>query len=229
MKANTYNSKLSDLKMPFIIPKRGKGSAEVLALCNILGYGRYNSIDYMSYLSAYSKNICDKNLPGRIAQGLVHDYKLKKIDLDITFDYYLDRATPSFNPSFYELRCFYTASYNLKDTAISMGVKVPIRIQQAGFTGVGELTIEVTQPEYSFFEDILDDIQKNLDIKIYPLNCSADENIAQKVIDTGKTLKEYIVDINKVKVFRQMGTGGIIKIKARDVYNMYNLESEIIW
>ncbi len=229
MKKNTYNSRLYNLKMPFIIPKRGKGSSEVLASCNIVGYGQYNGVDYMSYLSPYARNICDKSLPVEIVRDIVDNTGLKKLDMNILFDYHLDRATPSYSPTFYELNCFYNTSFSWGKTSVGMGMNIPIRIQQGGFTGVGDFQIEISQSKYSFFEDMLDDIQKHLDIKIYPLNSSQDEEIAQKVIDTGRSLKEYVSDIKKIKAFGKMGNGGSIKIRMKDVYNMYNLESEIIW
>jgi hypothetical protein len=80
-----------------------------------------------------------------------------------------------------------------------------------------------------FFEDLLDTVQKFMGIRIYPIASTADEEMAEKVIDNGRTLKEYIKLLNKAQGLGNISKGGKASIKSMDVYNMYEVETEIIW
>ena len=71
--------------------------------------------------------------------------------------------------------------------------------------------------------------QKHLGIRIYPITSLEDENATGKVADMGKTIKEYVSLLRSTRGIDSLGEGGGAYIRTKDVYNMYNMETEIIW
>lgn len=85
----SYISKISNIPIPFIIPRRGKGSYEVNALCTFNSYGYYKGINYISYLSPYARGICDSRLPVVLAETIKENSNINKLDFSVEFDYYI--------------------------------------------------------------------------------------------------------------------------------------------
>lgn len=229
MKVIIHNTQLSALKLPLIIPKRKKGSTEVLANCSVKGAGVTSSVDFVGYLRPYANVLCDRSIPLEILGSMQEKSQAKNLNLNIGFNYHLDRATPTYEPTFYELYCFYDAVYVQNKQELSMGITIPIRLSQVGFIGVGELSIIIREPKIAFFEDLLDNVQKYLGIRIYPITSDAEEMVAGKVIDTGKTVKEYMQLLSDVSGFNKISRGGRALISTKDVYNMYEIITEVTW
>jgi hypothetical protein len=229
MKTLLYNAKLTNLKVPLSIPKRKKGTIDVIASCSLSGHGQYNGVDFMSYLQPFARSVCDKDLPMTISENIFKEHNFKNIQLGIEFDYHLDRSTPNFEPSFFELPCYYATHVSKGRKDLSMGIRVPIRIQLANFVGVGELQVELLSPKIKFFEDLLDSVQRYFGVRIYPISNIEECNDDNDMIDSGKSLKEYMSMLPKMRILKDVSKSGKASVKSKDVYNMYETVSEVIW
>jgi len=108
-----------------------------------------------------------------------------------------------------------------------MGVEVPARIKMGGGISVGKVKVEVVDPSVRSFEDILDYIQKNAGIRIYPVNSSDDVLKLPEVVDEGMSIEDYF-KVLKQSGSKELGKKVTLTVSSTDIYHMYEIERVFI-
>jgi len=222
------SSKIFDIKLPLIIPKRNKGHHEVMCLCSLDTKGFMNMENVVSHLVPLVKNTCFVYTPRDAIEKIMTEEKMKDLNFVMSFLYHVDRASSTFKDSFYEMRCFYRVAGVKNKISLEMGVILPIRIKQC-FTILGEMTFSVIDPLEIYFEDILDYIQKYGEVKMYPPVTIEDNKKAFNMIDEGKSVGDYMNALSQEKTIKKLGNAIRINITHPDVYNSYKTQYENVW
>ncbi len=227
-------SNLSDLHLSFIIPRRGKGSSEVISSASLFSNSSTQPENFIEFFISYQKKVLNKDTVFEIGEEIIKKLDLKDLVLSIDFPLPIDRLSPDFNTSIcYVLNCSYLYKYNDNKSEVYMIIKSPIRINYVSVIK-GEVKLSILVPQKHFyFEDLLDLIQKYGDTVIYPISKLEDKKILQKKIDKGKTVDEYLKLIkNAIKnnlINKDISEKGSISISFFDVYNMYKIQKGVIW
>lgn len=224
-------SVISNLRIPIVVPKRNKGSHEVLSDCNLkatLTSGFKDPVDFIQHVVPYIKNSCFVDTPLKIGNTIYTSESLETLQFSMSFLYHLDRSTSSFKISFYEMLCFYTVEIFKDYSTLEMGIKIPIRVKDI-ISLPGYMYFSVLQPNYNiYFEDILDYIQKHASIRFYPPTIAEDKESLKDSIDFGKKIPDYLSSFLDAKNFDRLGKSLKLRIDYADVYDTYNTSYETI-
>jgi hypothetical protein len=224
-------SVISNLRIPIVVPKRNKGSYEVLSDCNIkatLNSGFKDPVDFIQYIVPYIKNSCFVDTPLKLGTTIYTSENLETLQFSMNFLYHLDRSTSSFKISFYEMLCFYSVEISKDQTILEMGIKLPIRVKDI-ISLPGYLYFSVLQPSYHiYFEDILDFVQKHASIRFYPPIIAEDKESLKDLIDFGKKIPDYLNAFSNAKNFDRLGKSLKLRIDYSDVYDTYNASYETV-
>lgn len=225
---------LSDLKISFIIPRRGKGSSEVISSISISSNGTDLLENLIKYFIEYQKKVLDREVLLEMVNNIVTELQLNELSINISFSLPIDRLSPDLEESVtFILDCEYFVNYNKGKIETFMVIKCPVRINYI-FVMKGEVKLKVLIPQKNvYFEDLLDIIQKYGNTIIYPISEYSDKKILQKKIDKGKTVEEYLRSIKKAiktgAINRDLSEKGYLSVSFYDVYNMYKIEKGVIW
>lgn len=222
-------SKIYDINLPLIIPKRNKGHHEVMCSCTLGTKGFMNMENIVVHLVPLVKNTCFVHTPKDILKEILQIEGMDDLTFRMDFLYHVDRASSTFKDSFYEMRCFYKVkgAKNINPT-LEMGVILPIRVKQP-YAILGEMTFSVIEPDEIYFEDILDYIQKYGEVKMYPPVTLEDNTKAASMIDAGKSVGDYMNALSQAKTIKKLGNAIRINITHPDVYNFYKTQYENVW
>jgi len=222
-------SKIFDINLPLIIPKRNKGHHEVMCNCSLETKGFMNMENIVSHLVPLVKNTCFVHTPRDVLKEILKIEDMEDLVFRMNFLYHVDRASSTFKDSFYEMSCFYKVK-GMKGVrpVLEMGVTLPIRVKQP-FTMLGEMIFSVIDPYEIYFEDILDYVQKYGEVKMYPPVTLEDNTNAVNMIDAGKSVGEYMDALSQEKTIKKLGSAIRINITHPDVYNFYTTQYENVW
>ncbi len=223
-----FTSELQDFRLPILIPRRNKGHNEVLATISVKSSDLDNSEDLIKPLLSISKKVITVEILQELIGEICENFNIQTLTLKISFPYHLDRTSPTYSMSTFELDCGYEIRVVNRVLKIFMGVNIPIRITNV-FPLNGRLTYFVEEPKKLFFEDLLDYVQKHTGIKLYP-KVSFKENVElRELIDEGKPVKDYLDIISRISALKELGDGGYVKISSPDVYSAYLTENILTW
>lgn len=227
-------SNLSDLHLSFIVPRRGKGSSEVIGSITLFSNSFDQPENFIEFFTDYQKKVLNKDTVLDIGEEMVRKLNLKDLVLDISFSLPVDRLSPNLNAAIcFILDCAYRYIYENNKSEVFMTIKCPIRVDYISVIK-GEIKLSVLIPQKNFyFEDLLDLIQKYGDTVIYPISNISDKKLLQKKIDKGKTVDEYLKSIkSSIKnnlINKDISEKGNISVSFFDVYNMYKIQKGVIW
>jgi len=221
------SSKIFDINLPLIIPKRNKGHHEVMSVCSLDTKGFMNMENVVSHIVPLVKNTCFVHTPKDTIKAIMKKENMPNLNFTMNFLYHVDRASSTYKDSFYEMSCFYRVRGTKSKTSLEMGVVLPIRIKQA-FTILGEMSFSVIDPSEIYFEDILDYTQKYGEIKMYP-PVTAEDNKKPNMVDEGKSVGDYMDALSSEKTIKKLGSAVRINITHPDVYNFYKTQYEHVW
>lgn len=220
-------SKISDIRIPLIIPKRNKGHHEVFCNCSISTSTLLDVTDLVKHFTPLIKSTCFPRTPLELAQSILNEHNLDDIDLLMSFSYHLDRASAGYKDSFYEMFCFYNVKGST-DMQNEMGISIPIRVKDI-FIIVGKLTMSIMSPKDVYFEDILDHVQKFTDTKIYPSVSSDDKKQLPYLIDVGMNITDYINKLSDSDTIRKIGSTIRLKIEYPELLGSHNISYITTW
>lgn len=214
---------LQEFKIPLIIPRKHKGAIEVVSSWSISCTELLDPLELGQFIVNCAKKTCDRGLLSYVTQLVVRQFKAQNVFVEVSFSYYLDRATPQFEHAIYMADCYCSLQYSQTYYNYSMGVVLPVIIKDITVRQ-GSLLFEVDEPSSIFFEDIIEHVQKYGGIRIYPVYSALDRESLVGVIDSGKAVLDYLHILKNSAQDKALGDRGRIVLKVRDVYNMYNLE-----
>jgi len=223
-----FTSELRNFRLPLLIPRRNKGHNEVLAVISIKSLGLDNSEDLIRPLLSISKKVITLEVLQNLIAEICENFNIQTLTLKISFPFHLDRTSPTYATSSFELDCEYELKVVNRILKIFMGVNIPIRVTNV-FPLSGKLTFFVEEPKKLFFEDLLDYVQKHAGIKLYP-KIAYKENVELKeLIDEGRPAKDYLSIISNISGLKELGNGGYVKIVSPDIYSSYLTEHILTW
>jgi hypothetical protein len=226
--SKSVNTRLGNIRIPFYVMRRGKGHIDVLGNVEVSTVQQslhiYNIIEV---LVGCAKTVWDRGQLVNIVKLAAKAAKVSSLSLDVRFLYSLDRATPTYKSTFFDLSCLYNVMYQRGTISYNMGVEVPARIKMGGGISVGKVKVEVVDPSVRSFEDILDYIQKNAGIRIYPVNSSDDVLKLPEVVDEGMSIEDYF-KVLKQSGSKELGKKVTLTVSSTDIYHMYEIERVFI-
>jgi hypothetical protein len=221
-------SQIKDFKLPLLIPKRNKGHNEVLSHITVKINGSHDPEDLIQAILSISSKVVSPTLFYDLMQQIFDDFQISNISFNTSFHYHLDRTSPKYHPSTFELLCSYRAEVKNNIIRFYMGIDLPVRIKGV-FPLQGNLAFYIEEPHNVFFEDLLDHVQKYAGMKLYPIITSKEQTDLRSIIDTGKAPKEYLDILMNTSSIKELGKGGYVKISAPDIYSIYKVSYSVIW
>jgi hypothetical protein len=229
-------SKLSNLKIPFIIPRRGKGHTEVISYVDVTSDLYMNAENFIEFFIPYQKKVINKKNMSELCNNIISKINVNNnFSMSIRFKLPIDRLSCTLDESIcFYLDCTYSFDYFVEDKMgvvedISMIIDCPIRIKHIS-TLKGNLTVHIVNPKaYTYFEDILDIVQRHGNIVIYPVNKISDKDNLIKEIDEGKTIDDYLNFIKTAAIHKKISEKGRLIANFEDIYGSYILEKGVDW
>lgn len=225
-------SKLSKLKVLFYIPKRGRGSNEVVSSITLYSNTLIEPENFIEPLIKFQKKVLNKDTLYEIGTAFIEKLKLDNFHLQINFLLPIDKLSPTWEESFcFYLNCTYYYEYNndLSNPKVNISVECPIRINYISVLE-GQLFLKIENSlKHLYFEDVLDIIQKYGNVVIYPITKASDKQHLLEEIDDGKSIEDYLTFIKDAFYFGKLSETGEVKITVSDLYNNYQIEKGISW
>jgi hypothetical protein len=224
-----FKSTVSDIVLPLIIPRRGKGHFDASGKISITSSGFHDSLEFIRHLEKFGKETCTNETPGVMASTLITELGLSDIALEITFSYPLERLSPSYGSVFYDLCCGYT--FSLKNGLLKTGmfIELPVRIKDF-YTKLGVIRVDLFDiSRHFYFEDVVDLTTKAVDIKLHPLSSVADKDHFFEFADDGNTVYSYLTGVGDYMFSKGVSQSGQVSIKTRDIYGIYSYEQLLKW
>lgn len=221
-------SQISDITIPFIVPKRNKGHHEVLGRCTVSTSTLLDISDIVQDFVPLIKNTCFPKTPVELASSIMDKRKMEDINLNIQFSYHLDRASASYKDSFFEMGCFYNVKGNNQYITNEMGILIPIRVKDI-FVVIGKLSLSVVEPPDIYFEDILDHVQKFTDTKIYPTVSVEDKKQLPYLVDMGLSIVEYVKKLSDSDTIKKIGKTIKLSLEYPDLLDLHNFKYTTTW
>lgn len=231
-KATKIQSNFLDFNIPFVIPKRSRGSVECQCKCTfkaVVANGKYlNPLDFISFLSPHANAVCDSSTLQAISKDIVKSAQLTALSIKVELLYFIDRVSPTFKPVNYGLPSYFESIFVNYKWFSNIGIQLPVRVKDVSVTA-GELDYKLINHNSQHFEDLLEHVQYTTGFKLYPMACQDDENAIQGVIDKGKQPYEYLVDMQKRVTDKKYAKGGAVSLTIPDLYNMYKFNYKVNW
>jgi len=223
-------SKISDLKVMFIIPRRGKGHSEVISSVEVFSDCSVYPEDFIEFFIDYQKQVLTKETIQEIGDNIRDRLKLGDLFINVNFSLPINKLSPSLEESLcFHLDCRYSYKYCLDSTSISMDIECPIRVNYIS-TIEGNLNLEAIYPSSNlYFEDILDVVQKYGDVVIYPITKASDKVKLLEEVGRGKTVEDYLNFIKIASIHKKISEGGRVNVTVSDLYNNYKIEKGVSW
>lgn len=223
------SSSVENVQIPILIPLRGKGHFETLCSCSFSSSSEFvNPADYVRFFVPYGKRTCTVDTPLQIAEEISRAFKLSTFTLEMRFSLLLDRTSPSYQETYFNLPCKYTVTCAYEDIAHYMGISLPVRVLDV-HPIPGILSFAVKNPKSLFFEDLVEHVQRSVGTVIYPIGNEQDRAKLKDIIDLGKSAYEYLTALEETCVKKKLGKGGIASVRTSDVYRMYDFRYHISW
>ncbi len=220
----------SDFKIPFIIPKRSKGSIECLCKCSFKtvfsSIDHFNPLDFISFVSRYSNSTCDSNLLLSIGKEIVKLKKLSFFNMKVDLFYHMERVSSTYKVIGYEMPSFYEIEYSNYKWSNNIGIELPVRVVDTSITA-GRLKYKLINHNQQHFEDLIEHIQHTVGFKLYPLSCQEDDEGIQSMLDKGTIPYNYLYELKKRVQDKHYAKGGSISLIIPDLYNMYKFDYKI--
>lgn len=223
-------SKISDLKVLFIIPRRGKGHSEVISFVEVISNCSVYPEDFIEFFINYQKQVLTKETIQEIGDNIKEQLKLQDLFINISFSLPINKLSPSLEESLcFHLDCSYLYKYYSGSTSISMNIGCPIRVNYIS-TIEGNLNLEAIHPSSNlYFEDILDIVQKYGDVVIYPITKASDKVRLLEEVGRGKTVEDYLNFIKIASIHKGISENGKVNVTVSDLYNNYSIEKGVSW
>jgi len=225
-------TKLSNLKVLFLIPRRGKGHSEIIGNISLISNKQLDPLDFIKFFISYQRKVLTKDTIIEIGSIIVKELLLSDLYLTISFTLPIDRLSPNLEEALcFHLDCNYFYEHNTLSKINNSGMKVicPVRVDFIS-TLEGNLDLEIIHPKSDlYFEDVLDILQSYGKIVIYPVNKATDKKVLSKEIDSGKTLEDYLESIKIAVQHKKVAEKGKINVSVTDLYNNYRIEKGVNW
>ena len=224
-------NQLSDLKLYFIIPRKGKGHNEVISNVTILTTTEnIQPEDFLGFFVEYQKKVLSPNVLEELGNKIIENLKLKDLEIHFTFNLPVDRLSIALDEAVcFNLACGYSFVRTSIKQTLGMVISCPIRIDyMSTIEGILQLSLYNPAPNI-YFEDLFDIVQKYGNVVIYPLNRLADKEALQKEIGGGKTVKDYIDFIKVACIRKDISESGKVKVSFGDTYRVYNIDKTVGW
>lgn len=229
-------TKLSNLKVIFLIPKRGKGHSEIVGNIFLISDKPLDPLDFIKFFIKYQRKVLTKDIIVEIGTTVIKELKLPNLYLKIDFTLPIDRLSPSLEDTLcFHLDCNYFCKcdcvVDFDNFEVSSGMKItcPVRVDFIS-TLEGNLDLEITQPKPNlYFEDLLDILQSYGKIVIYPVSKASDKKSLSKEIDSGKTIEDYLESVKAAIIHRKVAEAGKVNVSVADLYNNYRIEKGVNW
>jgi len=217
---------INDLKIPFLVARRGRGSNEVISKVCINYENDVSLFDIIKVMTDYQKKVINKDLLLDIIEDLKKLGSLKF--LEILFFLPVDRVSVYLKESLsYLLECGY--KFEKDNDELIMIIKCPVPVDYL-FPFLGEVYLEVNNPSLNFyFEDLLDLLQRYGSVIIYPMVSFEDLPRLSTSFESRVTLDEFLRIMKSIFTKRKLCENGKICVKFRDMYGLYTVEKGIVW
>lgn len=231
-KVQRITTRLSQFKIPFIIPKRSKGSFESLCTCTFTTSmpvnALLNPLDFISFFTPYVNTACNSDMLLNISKEIVKSKKLNFFNLKVDLFYHMDRVSATYKNIIYEMPSYHEIEFSTYKWFTNVGIFIPVRVKDITTVG-GRLEYKLVNHNHQHFEDLLEHVQNVMDYRLYPIACSEDEGVLSQKIDKGKEYYEYLLRIKEKAIQKQYAKGGVLNLFVPDLYNMYEFNYEVEW
>jgi hypothetical protein len=159
----TYTSKLENLLIPVILPKKGKGERRVNAKFNISTSSFIESELFIKYFLTLSNSVLSVDSLEKIAKSIIKDFSIQTVEIFVEFELPLERLSQL---DFVETVYYYKCGYRLylckknKNSDKYIWLNMPIIVNDIIPT-YGYLNISLGYKGVTpYFEDIVFNIEK---------------------------------------------------------------------
>jgi hypothetical protein len=221
---------LSHLSIPIMIPRRNKGHCDLLAEFSFFTKDLDKDPEnFPSLLHNYHRTSFSHYDLSKMSKEIAVNLGLNHLKIIVDFSYPIDRASSSFKPSIYNLSCKYESIRIKEDFYLIISTFLPIVIADV-HPITGRLSYGIRNPKQGvFIEDLVDHIQRYTNSRLYPLLDTSEKEQLKKLIDSGKSPKDYLKILKDSSVYKDFGEGGYSVISVPDVYNTYMANYSIEW
>jgi len=187
-------SDITNIIIPLIIPRYGKGHSEVTASVKVSTPVFIDTLNFCKVINKYAKSTCTKSVIVELVYDLVNNFNLTELELFIDFTLYIDRVSISYDIAFYEIECGYYVRYYNSKCEVYMKVKYPVFTQVLEFRTSASLQVCLNLNELKYFEEIVNFIQSTIGVALYPAVSEED-----KIINIIKKMNKNIMKYEKSK------------------------------
>jgi hypothetical protein len=221
---------VNDVRVPVLIPKRGKGHNEVMAHFRVHSTSKVAPIEFIRLLNACAGKTFVVSDTQTLAKNMVNELNLKNAVVTLDFSLMLDRVSPSYATVYFPLACSYVGSYARggKSEEPSISVTIPVHIRDI-YPTAGELVFTVFNPGHLLSEDLVDHVQKSTGVVLYPLSAKEEQVSLQQMLGAGLSAYEYLTRVQESSRDKKLGSGGKAEISIRDIYRMYGFNYAASW
>jgi hypothetical protein len=224
-----FTTQISDIRLPLLIPRRGKGAFETLAKCGVSTPCKIDPLTFIPSFIPYAKQTFTQESMLTLVQEIQNTKKLSHVEVTVAFSYALERSSPTFQEVYFELPCVYSLLGKGSTHTLRMAISIPIRVYDI-YPVLGTLQFEIQSPtKHIFFEDMIDHVQKFAGVVLYPLAESSDRPPLKNMLDVGKSPTEFLAILQDSSKHKHLGEGGFAHVFAKDVYSMYGLNYRVEW
>lgn len=221
------NSKIENICVPIVVPKRSRGHIEVLGCCSVTVSGTKLLIEAVEYIQKISQEPCTQKFLIRTSDGLRLKLKATELVFDLSFLFSMERVSHSGESIFYHVPCVYSVSSKEKSTIITQGIEYPVFVSSA-IPLRATLSFSLKNPTRVSFEDMMDHIQKEVGVVVAPICNEKDKSgmsNAFKTVTPGSIL-DCVAEGSKRK---DLGIEGVATIRYTDEYDMYKFSYSTTW
>jgi len=225
-------NRLNNIRLPFLVPKRGKGHVEVLGEVFISCSSRVDPRELLptimkmggetlnaAALVAFLTQVAPKLdiLPGS-AEGC---------SLAVSFPLPMLRLSPSLSHTVHiVLPC--SLSTDIRGGRTTTSVEVPVRILNS-IAVRGTARCSVTSWQEVFVEDIFDYVLAVGKTVLYPATTVQEEMLLSNVLPPGEPPVELASQIAMKLQIKYPSTTGKVVVGFSDFYGVYDIEYEHTW
>jgi len=220
---------ISTVRVPILIPKRGKGHNEVLGAFQVQSTSMISPIEFVPPLTSKAGKAFLVDHILELSREVVNSLKVKNAVVSLEFHLMLDRVSPAYSTVYFPLTCLYTGSAGkgVKEE-FSITVSLPVRVRDIHPVS-GTLVFSIINPSHLFVEDLVDHIQKSAGVVLYPLSAAHEIDQLQQTLDQGLTPYEYLTLLEDASTGKKLGDGGTAQIQIKDIYRMYDFTYTASW
>jgi hypothetical protein len=220
---------IENVKIPILLPKRGKGHQEILASFAVSTNTSMNPLEFVPFITSCASKTCMLSDMVDLSRSLMKELHLNDITVRTTFSYILDRVSPNLSPTFFSLPCFYERKVPISGSnTSSLGIVVPIQVN-LGKPLSASLTLQIERPKKVFFEDIVDHVYKSLRATLQPPVSGNDIKTFTDFLEPCYVPNEVLNILRDTCKQRKFGQGGVATVRVSDLYQIYKLTYSKSW